>query len=156
MAQLTLKAGFGSFVIIQGSGPMLLLNPIFLWFFRRSRPPVPPLDPPMITETGSEHKKYVSTKPKLNIWFSTWDLLHLQALKAQKTLHIRAVSTEPLLLPHIKWGHRKLRPTPQKGALGLILQYFWTAVSDEWYWKPIFMLFLSGHLRQVLLNSGLS
>ena len=32
-----------------------------------------------------------------------------------------------------------------------ILQYFWPALSDIWSWKPIFVLFLSGRLRQVLL-----
>ena len=32
-----------------------------------------------------------------------------------------------------------------------ILQYFWPALSDSWYWKPIFVFFLSGRLRQVLL-----
>ena len=32
-----------------------------------------------------------------------------------------------------------------------ILKYFWTALSDNWSWKPIFGLFDSGCLRQVLL-----
>ena len=31
------------------------------------------------------------------------------------------------------------------------LQYFWPALSNTWYWKPIFVFFLSGHLWQVLL-----
>ena len=35
-----------------------------------------------------------------------------------------------------------------------ILQYFWPAFSDNWYWKPILVLFLSGRLRQVLLYRG--
>ena len=34
---------------------------------------------------------------------------------------------------------------------GSILQYFWPALSDNQYWKPIFVFFLSGRLRQVLL-----
>ena len=40
----------GSFVFFRGSEPVLLRNPIFLWFFRGgSRPPVPPsLDPRML------------------------------------------------------------------------------------------------------------
>ena len=32
-----------------------------------------------------------------------------------------------------------------------ILQYFRPALSDNWYWKTIFVLFLSGRLKQVLL-----
>ena len=32
-----------------------------------------------------------------------------------------------------------------------ILQYFWPALSDDWYWKPFFLFFLSGRLRQGLL-----
>ena len=32
-----------------------------------------------------------------------------------------------------------------------ILQYFWPALSDNWYWKSIFGALLSGCLRQVLL-----
>ena len=32
-----------------------------------------------------------------------------------------------------------------------ILQYFWPALSDNWYWKPILVFFLSGRLKQVLL-----
>ena len=31
-----------------------------------------------------------------------------------------------------------------------ILQYFWPALSDNWYWKTK-MFFFSGRLRQVLL-----
>ena len=34
-----------------------------------------------------------------------------------------------------------------------ILQYLWPALSDNRYWKPILVFFLSGHLRQVLLYS---
>ena len=32
-----------------------------------------------------------------------------------------------------------------------ILQYFWPALRDNWSWKSILVLFLSGRLRQVLL-----
>ena len=32
-----------------------------------------------------------------------------------------------------------------------ILQYFWPALSDNWYWKPSLVFFLSCRLRQVLL-----
>ena len=32
-----------------------------------------------------------------------------------------------------------------------ILQYFWPALSNNWFLKPIFCLFLSGHFTQVLL-----
>ena len=32
-----------------------------------------------------------------------------------------------------------------------ILQYFWPALSDNWYWKPIFGLFESGRFTQLLL-----
>ena len=32
-----------------------------------------------------------------------------------------------------------------------ILQYFWPALSDNWYWKPICILFVSGRFTQVLL-----
>ena len=32
-----------------------------------------------------------------------------------------------------------------------ILQYFWPALSDNQYWKPILVFFLSGRLRQDLL-----
>ena len=32
-----------------------------------------------------------------------------------------------------------------------ILQYFWPALSDNLSWKPVFVFFLSGCLRQVLL-----
>ena len=32
-----------------------------------------------------------------------------------------------------------------------ILQYLWPALSDNQSWKLIFVFFLSGHLRQVLL-----
>ena len=31
------------------------------------------------------------------------------------------------------------------------LQYFWPALSDNWYWKLIFGIFESGHFTQVLL-----
>ena len=34
-----------------------------------------------------------------------------------------------------------------------ILQYFWTALSDNWSWKPIFRLFESGRFTQVWLYS---
>ena len=34
---------------------------------------------------------------------------------------------------------------------GNLLQHFWPALSDNWYWKPILVFFLSGRLRQVLL-----
>ena len=34
-----------------------------------------------------------------------------------------------------------------------ILQYFWPALSENWSWKPIFRLFESGLLTQVLLHS---
>ena len=33
----------------------------------------------------------------------------------------------------------------------LPLEYFWPALSDNWSWKPMFLLFESGHFRQVLL-----
>ena len=36
-------------------------------------------------------------------------------------------------------------------SLWSILQYFWTALSDNWSWKPIFCLFESGRFTQVLL-----
>ena len=32
-----------------------------------------------------------------------------------------------------------------------ILQYFLPALSDNWFWKPIFGLLEIGHFRQVLL-----
>ena len=32
-----------------------------------------------------------------------------------------------------------------------ILQYFWSALSNNWSWKPIFGLFESGSFTQVLL-----
>ena len=32
-----------------------------------------------------------------------------------------------------------------------ILQYFWPALSDNMYWKPFMVFYLSGHLSQVLL-----
>ena len=32
-----------------------------------------------------------------------------------------------------------------------ILQNFWPALSDNRYWKPFLVFFLSGRLRQVLL-----
>ena len=32
-----------------------------------------------------------------------------------------------------------------------MLQYFCQALSYKWSWKPIFVFFLSGRLRQVLL-----
>ena len=34
-----------------------------------------------------------------------------------------------------------------------ILQHFWPALSHNRFWKAIISLFLSGHLRQVLLYS---
>ena len=34
---------------------------------------------------------------------------------------------------------------------GSILQYIWPALSHNWSWKPIFGLFESGHITQVLL-----
>ena len=33
----------------------------------------------------------------------------------------------------------------------IILQHFWLAFSDKWYWKSIFGLYESGHFKQVLL-----
>ena len=38
-----------------------------------------------------------------------------------------------------------------EGYAWSILQYFWPALNDNWSWKPIFGLFESGRLRQVLL-----
>ena len=35
-----------------------------------------------------------------------------------------------------------------------ILQYFWSALSDNWSWKPIFDFFESGLFTQVLLYTG--
>ena len=32
-----------------------------------------------------------------------------------------------------------------------ILQYFWPALSDDWYWNPNFGLFKTGRFIQVLL-----
>ena len=32
-----------------------------------------------------------------------------------------------------------------------ILQYVWPALSDKWFWKPIFGLFESGRFTQGLL-----
>ena len=32
-----------------------------------------------------------------------------------------------------------------------ILQYFWPALSNNWYWKTIFGYFENGHFTQVLL-----
>ena len=32
-----------------------------------------------------------------------------------------------------------------------ILQYFWYALSDNRYWKPVLVFFLGDRLRQVLL-----
>ena len=37
-----------------------------------------------------------------------------------------------------------------------ILQYFWPALNDNRSWKPIFVFFLSGRLRQVLLYYDIS
>ena len=37
---------------------------------------------------------------------------------------------------------------------GSILQYYWHALSDNWFWKLIFGLFESGHFAQVLLYSA--
>ena len=34
---------------------------------------------------------------------------------------------------------------------GSFLQYFWPALSDIWSLRPLFCLFLSGCLKQVLL-----
>ena len=34
---------------------------------------------------------------------------------------------------------------------GSILQYFWPALSDNWYWKPVFGRFESGIFTPVLL-----
>ena len=39
-------------------------------------------------------------------------------------------------------------------SLWRILQYFWPALSDNRSWKQIFVFFLSGRLRQVLLYKG--
>ena len=36
-------------------------------------------------------------------------------------------------------------------SLWSILQYFWPALSDNRYWKPIFVIFWRGRLRQVFL-----
>ena len=35
-----------------------------------------------------------------------------------------------------------------------ILQYFWPALSDNWFEKPIFGLFESSHFIQVLLYAN--
>ena len=34
---------------------------------------------------------------------------------------------------------------------GSILQYFWSALGDNRYWKPIVLFFMSDRLGQVLL-----
>ena len=41
-----------------------------------------------------------------------------------------------------EWRSKVLQNAPQ---------YFWPALSDKWAWKPIFGLFESGCIRQVLL-----
>ena len=57
---------YGSFVIFRGSRPVLLQNPIFLWFFRGggqdplSPPPPPPLDPHM--QNGKYSKYFCHTE----------------------------------------------------------------------------------------------
>ena len=66
----------GSFVIFRGSRPVLLRNPIFLWFFR-SGPPVPPLDPTMQQQTQNiappptkkqQTNRKIKNKPVVQYW----------------------------------------------------------------------------------------
>ena len=44
-----IECWLGSYVIFRGSRPVLLRNPLFLWFFRGVQTPVPPLDLLMYT-----------------------------------------------------------------------------------------------------------
>ena len=72
----------------------------------------------------------------------------------------KRATVKPVLSGHSQIDTTKVLMT--KGSLmkvnsiaecskGSILQYFWPALSDNWYWKPILVFFLSGRLRQVLL-----
>ena len=73
MAQ-TLNAGLEAMWFFRGSGPVLLRNPIFLWFFRGFCPPPPPPPPPM--DLWSEVYWYWPYMP----WWTR--KLHLGAVKA--------------------------------------------------------------------------
>ena len=54
-------------MIFRGSGSILLGNPIFLWFFRGSGPPVPTLDPPM----ACIWKKVLVWNVPFSVWWSS-------------------------------------------------------------------------------------
>ena len=48
-------------------------------------------------------------------------------------------------------GHSKIDKTKILKTKGSILQYFWSALSDSWSWKPIFGSFESSRFTLVLL-----
>ena len=59
----------------------------------------------------SEHNYLQHQKEEMSQLMRLWYLLHRRPAKAQASLHIRAVSQEPSLFAHIKYGsRRRVRP----------------------------------------------
>ena len=84
-------------MVFRGSGPVLLRNPIFLWFFRGgSEPPAPP--PPA---SWSAHGKCAKKKKKNSnkrMYYLTWAYLYIHSLcirEAMALAGMRACAIPP-------------------------------------------------------------
>ena len=81
----------------------------------------------VVTTDGSENSKFITVKPVLNV-NSTID-------KTKILMTNGSLMKVESIAECYPWS---------------ILQYFWPALSNYRYWKPILVSFLSGRLRQVL------
>ena len=86
----------------------------------------------------SKYPKFISNEwlqYHLSQLMRLWYLSHRRPVKAQASLGIRAVSPEPLLFAHMKYGNRR-RVQPQIGHLAPLDG--WACTFEEWVyggWK---------------------
>ena len=92
----------------------------------------------------SSEKNNKTVKYKNSIWVSTWDF---GTIKPVLSSHLKIDKTKVLM----ENGSLMKVKSIAECSPWSILQYFWPALSNNWYWKPILVFFLSGPLRQVLL-----
>ena len=112
----------------------------------------------------SIYKGEIVCIPELNSRFWGWFNFHRDSLKILiSASFFDLFIVKPVLSGHLKTEKTKVLKT--NGNLMKVesiaesspwstLQYFWPALSDIWFWKPILVFFLSDRLRQVLLYSS--
>ena len=93
-------------------------------------------------------------------WFEAHHLKSHCIVSLSKTLYPLLSTVKPVLSGHSKNIQNKEIMTNAsiikvesiaECSPWSILQYFWPALSNNWSWKPILVLFESGFCRQVLL-----